>query len=261
MRPWWLRGRNAAAGVGPRGASQQSADDTSDPARRAQPATAESLRGDTGSLAARRRLSPSVPGAQRPCPEPRRYRARTELVFLFVPRRWRVRGLSRKPQLRGAAGQRAVRSRRRRSTSTPSTSTRPAAREHFVKQARTSWRRGRRSVKRELGRVLLGLGAGAARAHQKGPLEPKTDRRSSYGRARARRSSFCARPTCSTGSSPTSSAAGWWARRPTSSSGYLAAVSRKLEQPLAVIIQSSSAAGKSGADGSRSSRSCRRRSG
>ena len=50
---------------------------------------------------------------------------------------------------------------------------------------------------------------------------------------------------CSTGSSTTSSAAAWWASTPTSSSATWPRSRRKLERPLAVMVQSSSAAGKS----------------
>ena len=56
----------------------------------------------------------------------------------------------------------------------------------------------------------------------------------------------CSRPrTCSNASWPTSSGCGIVGEATNKLTGYLAATSRKLEQPLAVVVQSSSAAGKS----------------
>ena len=97
------------------------------------------------------------------------------------------------------------------------------------------------TIKKDLGRVLLKLEELqdeqiSEMLEPKEPAPPMTPEE----KDEALRLLAIAR-TSWTGSSATST---WWARRRTSWSGYLAAVSRKLDQPLAIIIQSSSAAGK-----------------
>ena len=70
-------------------------------------------------------------------------------------------------------------------------------------------------------------------------LEPKAkDVTLTPSRARGGARRCCATRTCSTASSPTSTACGVVGEETNKLVGYLAAVSRKLDEPLAVIIQS-----------------------
>ena len=100
-------------------------------------------------------------------------------------------------------------------------------------------------VKSDLGQVLLKLEELQEEQIRK-TLEPeeKAVVLSSAPSAR-RRSSCCAIPGSSSASWRTSTRCGVVGEETNKLVGYLAAVSRKLDEPLAVVIQSSSAAGKS----------------
>ena len=100
-------------------------------------------------------------------------------------------------------------------------------------------------VKRDLGRVLLACerladeAVTAAQAPQDEP-EPMSEADRAAALALLRDPDLADRIIADFGAGR-----GWSARRPTALVGYLAAVSRKLDRPLAVIVQSTSAAGKS----------------
>ena len=101
-------------------------------------------------------------------------------------------------------------------------------------------------VKRDLGRVLLACEehAEAVIAQAAGPEAGRDRRRDD--RAGGRRARAAARPgTWWTGSPPISRGSVWWVRRRTVWSATSLRCRRKLDQPLAVIVQSTSAAGKS----------------
>ena len=133
------------------------------------------------------------------------------------------------------------------STSTRSTSTRRGS-------ARISSNRppnelgvdGRRDQAGPRPRAAQARGA-AGRADPARRCEPETgEADASATRSARRRSRCCAIRSLLERILADFEPAAWWAKRRTSSLGYLAAVSRKLEEPLAVImLQSSSAAGKS----------------
>ena len=131
-----------------------------------------------------------------------------------------------------------------------------------VQQAggRRAGRQGRGDVARP-GPVLWKLEELQRQQIQKA-LEPKeeevhTERGGTSGSAGAAARSAVAW----TASSTTSSGAAWWAKRPTNCVSYLAVVSRLLESPLAILVQSSSAAGKSRRSWKRCWRCCPKSSG
>ena len=99
-------------------------------------------------------------------------------------------------------------------------------------------------VKHDLRHVLRKLEELQDRQIQK-TLEPKKPEIAIGDEDRAAALDLLKDRTCSTASWPTSSAAAWWARRPTSWWATSPPCRGSLEAPLAVIVQSSSAAGKS----------------
>ena len=99
-------------------------------------------------------------------------------------------------------------------------------------------------IKRDLGELLLKLEE-LLEERQKEAMRRSRAARAD-GRARSGGARAPARSAiCSIASSKTSSARGVVGEETNKLVGYLAATSSKLEQPLAVVIQSSSAAGKS----------------
>ena len=170
-------------------------------------------------------------------------------------RRYRVRGLGEEHELRTAEGERAGVEHESRGESGFHVDTLDlySARQRtvFVKQAAEELGVKEDVIRRDLGpgAAEAGRAAGPAdhakRSSQGTGRDPAQRGGASRGAGAAARSRIC-----STASSRTSSAAGWWARRPTSWWAISRRCRGKLDAPLAVLVQSSSAAGKIGAHGS-----------
>ena len=133
----------------------------------------------------------------------------------------------------------------RPSTSTRWTCTAPRRAAHYIAQAATETRHGRAHLKADLGRVLLKLeqlqDETIPRRLTVEPGMPQMDE----ARARRRRWTLLKRPSLLERILADYAACGLVGEETNKLVGYLAAVSRKLSRPLAVVIQSSSAAGKS----------------
>ena len=121
----------------------------------------------------------------------------------------------------------------------------------FVKQAAEEL-----GVKEEVDPPRPGPGAAearraAGRADRKGARSRRKKQITMTRRGTGRRAGAAARSALAGPyRSRTSSGAAWWARRPTSWSAIWRVVSRQLEAPLAVIVQSSVRSGQKLADGS-----------
>ena len=100
-------------------------------------------------------------------------------------------------------------------------------------------------MKRDLGEVLAAARGAAGGAAAAGGERRQKRVRADARRRRRRRSSSPRPDSSSSGSLEDFERCGVVGERTNKLVGYLAATSRKLEQPLAVVIQSSSAAGKS----------------
>ncbi len=166
-----------------------------------------------------------------------------EVVVELGDRRWRVRGLARnlsfeslKVNLLVARGERfhvdslELYSARQRAS--------------FLKQAVEELQVDAEVVKKDLGKVLLKLEE-LQEAEIRRQLEPDEDEVTLTSEERAEALELLGAPDLLERISASFAACGLVGERTNTLVAYLAAVSRKLERPLAVMVQSSSAAGKS----------------
>ncbi|MFC1641663.1 CHC2 zinc finger domain-containing protein, partial [Myxococcota bacterium] len=181
--------------------------------------------------------------------EPQRSRDATtatadEVVLRFGDRRWRIRGLPQKP-MPGILRVNVLASREDSGFHVDTLELYSARqRAAFVKQASEELGVEERVVKKDLGQVLLGLEE----------LLEKRERQAQQGQGREQKLSAAETaaalellrdPGLLDRILDDFERCGIVGERTNKLMGYLAATSRKLEEPLAVVIQSSSAAGKS----------------
>jgi len=192
--------------------------------------------------------SPSSPSvterATTPATPARESAERDEVVFVFGERRWRVRGLGKNlsfGQMRVNVG-----------VHHPlggffvDTADLYAARnrEAFVRQAAVELGVGEVVLKRDLGEVLLGLEK-RQEEQIESALRPKATAIAMTETEREEAMALLRDPRLLARVVADFEACGVVGEETNKVVGYLAAISRKLEEPLAVVIQSSSAAGKS----------------
>ena len=115
----------------------------------------------------------------------------------------------------------------------------------FIKRAAEELGLKEDVIRKDVGRVFLALEAAAIGADPQGAGAGETGSRTSATKNAPKRSRCCKIRNCSTASSEDFDRCGLVGEKTNKLIGYLAAVSRHLESPLAVVVQSSSAAGKS----------------
>jgi DNA primase len=123
--------------------------------------------------------------------------------------------------------------------------TRDNERRRYIERAAEETRLEKELIKRDLGKLLLALEA-AQQARLSTPLETRSERRVEMSpEERAEALAFLTSPNLIERIAETFEACGLVGETTNRLAAYLACTSRKLERPLAVIIQSTSAAGKS----------------
>ena len=166
-----------------------------------------------------------------------------EVSFRFGERRWRVRGLPSKPQ----PGSLRVNVRCQREGAGFHVDTlelySAKQRAHFVKLGSDELGVEERVIKRDLGEVLLKLEEYLEKRQKES--EPSSQQRELTEAERTEALALLRDPKLLTRILEDFERCGVVGEATNKLLGYLAATSRKLEQPLAVVIQSSSAAGKS----------------
>jgi DNA primase len=194
------------------------------------------------------KAAPSLAAAEPPAsPEgPHVDEATGEVHFAFGPRRWRVRGLDKNDRPQSLRVNLFV---RREQGGEPGgfhvdTIELYAARQRaaFIQVAADELGLEPKIVKGDLGRVLLALEALQAEARAEAPKPRAVEL---TGEEREEALAFLRNPHLVERLLEDFERAGVVGERSNKLLGYLAAVSRKLDAPLAVVIQSSSAAGKS----------------
>ena len=203
-------------------------------------------------------LLPASPLPQAPRDAPAEI-SEQEIVLRFADRRWRVRGLPKnlavgvlKVNLMVASGVAEDGAAQNKIYGAPSAFHvdtfdlyAARAREHFLARAAAELRLGQETLKSELGRVLLKLEQLQDEAVAKA-LEPAAP--CGPGMSDAERDAaldLLRAPDLMARVLADFEACGVVGEATNKLVGYLAATSRKLDRPLAVVIQSSSAAGKS----------------
>jgi DNA primase catalytic core len=205
---------------------------------RAIPSLAASL-SPSASRAAEEHVTPTPDVAAAPP-----HAERDEMVFVFGERRWRVRGLGKNLSF----GQMRVNVGVSRTSGGffVDTADLYAAkhRASFVRQAATDLGVAEDVLKRDLGELLLGL---EKRQEEQiaSALAPKTTTVAMTETEREEALALLRDPHLLARVAEDFESCGVVGEQTNKLVGYLAAVSRKLEEPLAVVIQSSSAAGKS----------------
>ena len=166
-----------------------------------------------------------------------------DITFILADRRWRVRGLGKNTSYEALRVNLLCSQGAPLCMSTPLTSTRPM-RAAFIKQAAIELRikedvhqgrPGRSAV--EARRAAGGADQTGARDRRTAAADDEEERDEALALLKIRQSLRRILDDFH--------AAVWWARRPTSWWATWRLISRKLDKPLAVIIQSTSAAGKS----------------
>ena len=165
-----------------------------------------------------------------------------ELVFEFGERRYRVRGLQ-KSLSHDALRVNVLASRGERVHVDTLDLYSARQRTAFIKQAAAELESHEDTVKRDLGQLLLKLEAAQDELIKK-TLEPKTKDVKLSDEEQAKALELLRDPQLLERILRDFEACGTVGEETNKLLGYLAAVSRKLEEPLAVVVQSSSAAGK-----------------
>ncbi len=198
-------------------------------------------------LAAKEKISPALPASPVP-PAPANDTPaevrENEIVITFADRRWRVRGLARNVSYDVLKVNLMVSSAERFHVDTLDLCS-AKQRASYLILAAVELQIKEETLKADLGRVLLKLEA-LQDDSIKRTLEPKTPASVEIGEdARREALALLRDPALLDRITADFDACGIVGERINKLTGYLAAVSRKLDRPLAIVIQSSSAAGKS----------------
>lgn len=196
-------------------------------------------------------LETELPAAAAAADEASASSSRDELVYRFGPRTWRVRGLSKNTSFNALRVNLSV----RKDAATASQhgggffvdtldlyAARPRA--VFLSQASAELEEEANVIKRDMGEVLLRLEA-AQEARMEALLAPKAQHPEMTEDAREAAVSLLRSPDLMDRIVEDLGACGLVGEDSNKLIAYLAATSRLLERPLAVIVQSTSAAGKS----------------
>ena len=248
---------NSSAGAVPGGiASEKRMDISSQGDTRAEiPPLSPALSIPGQALAAKEKISdllPASPVPPAPANDTQAEVRENEIVMTFADRRWRVRGLARnvsydvlKVNLMVSSGDPSAGSGRAGFHMDTLDLCSAKQRSSYLILAAVELQIKEEVLKADLGRVLLKLEA-LQDDSIKRTLEPKTPASVEIGEdARREALALLRDPALLDRITADFDACGIVGERINKLTGYLAAVSRKLDRPLAIVIQSSSAAGKS----------------
>jgi len=241
-----------AVDVAPAGGEQEAAKEGNDDGRAGEPEDILPLAAETAAAVEAAAASPVPPAPPRPVPVEQRGE---EVVLRLGDRRWRIRGLGKNLSFNQLKVNILV-AKHEDPTVAAGPGALPSAfhvdtfdlynarqRQAYVKQAAGELGCGEVVVKKDLGKVLLEL-EGLQEKQIEQALAPKEQAVTPSGADKERALELLRDPKLLDRILADFERCGVVGEQTNKLVGYLAAVSRKLEEPLAVIIQSSSAAGK-----------------